>query len=250
MAAGSATLSVSAVPCLHTFPRDPTSRSVASRACVASCQSAMWRWLFDAYRLLGIHLEIIDDSGHIVTPPSSASAELRNAVSAHRNVEAFLTHETRASMVLAGMSVSSTPIVSERAVAGAVLIAVRVSDGLEETDLARVGSALAKAIAEQLSQSAHDRLDSLHKISALLSTAAAPGVAIGSESAVLRTFAEALSIWEDLVPLVAHRADTAKALQSRSHLARVQRLGGAARARSVRRPGSAGHILYYRRVRV
>ena len=168
-------------------------------------QSPMWRWLFDAYRLLGIHLEIIDDSGHIVTPPSSASAELRNAVTAHRNVEAFLTHETRASMVLAGMSVSSTPIVSERAVAGAVLIAVRVSDGLEETHLARVGSALAKAIAEQLSQSAHDRLDSLHKISALYQLLHA-GVAIGSESAVLRTFAEALSIWEDL-EIFAYRAD-------------------------------------------
>ena len=111
-------------------------------------QSPMWRWLFDAYRILGIHLEVIDDSGHIVTPPSSASAELRNAVTAHRNVEAFLTHETRSSMVLAGMSVSSTPIVSERAVAGAVLIAARVSDGPHETHLARVGSALAKAIAE------------------------------------------------------------------------------------------------------
>ena len=165
----------------------------------------MWRWLFDAYRLLGIHLEIIDDHGHIVTPPSSASAELRNAVTAQRNVEAFLTHETRGSMVLAGMSVSSTPIVSERAVAGAVLIAVRASDALEESHLARVGSALAKAIAEQLSQSAHDRLDSLHKISALYQLLHA-GVAVGSESAVLRTFAEALSIWEDL-EIFAYRAD-------------------------------------------
>jgi hypothetical protein len=168
-------------------------------------QSTMWRWLFEAYRLLGIHLEIIDDNGQLVTPPSSASAELRNAVIAHRNVEAFLTHETRASIVLAGMSVSSTPIVSERAVAGAVLIAVGVSDALDETHLARVGSALAKAIAEQLSQSAHDRLDSLHKISALYQLLHA-SVAIGSESAVLRTFAEALSIWEDL-EIFAYRAD-------------------------------------------
>jgi len=165
----------------------------------------MWRWLFDAYRLLGIHLEIIDEHGHIITPASSASAELRNAVTASRNVEAFLTHDTRPSTAVAGMSVSSTPIVADRAVAGAVLLAVKGSDVFEESQLARVGTALAKAIAEQLSQSAHERLDSLHKISALYQLLHA-GVAIGSEAAVLRTFAEALSIWEDL-EIFAYRAD-------------------------------------------
>jgi len=100
----------------------------------------MWRWLFDAYRLLGIHLEIIDEQGTLITPASSASAELRNAVTASRNVEAFLTHETRASIVLASMSVSSTPIVADRAVAGAVLLAVKGSDAFEESHLARVGA--------------------------------------------------------------------------------------------------------------
>ena len=165
----------------------------------------MWRWLFDAYRLLGIHLEIIDDHGHIITPASSASAELRNAVTASGNVEALLTRETRGAMVLAGMSVSSTPIVAERAVPGAVLLAVKGNDAFEESHLARVGAALAKAIAEQLSHSAHERLDSLHKISALYQLLHA-GVAVGSEAAVLRTFAEALSIWEDL-EVFAYRAD-------------------------------------------
>ena len=165
----------------------------------------MWRWLFDAYRLLGIHLEIIDEHGHIITPSSSASAELRNAVTASRNVEAYLTHETCASMVLAGMSVSSTHILAERAVAGAVLLAVKGNNAFEESHLARVGAALAKAIAEQLSQSAHERLDSLHKISALYQLLHA-GVAMGSEAAVLRSFAEALSIWEDL-EIFAYRAD-------------------------------------------
>jgi hypothetical protein len=168
-------------------------------------QSPMWRWLFDAYRLLGIHLEIIDDHGHIITPSSSASAELRNAVTASRNVEAFLTHETRATMALAGLNVSSTPIVADRAVAGAVLLAVKGNDAFEESHLARVGGALAKAIAEQLSHSSHERLDSLHKISALYQLLHA-GVAMGSEAAVLRTFAEALSIWEDL-EIFAYRAD-------------------------------------------
>jgi hypothetical protein len=165
----------------------------------------MWRWLFDAYRLLRIHLEIIDHHGHIITPSSSASAELRNAVTATRNVEPFLTHETRASMVLAGMNVSSTPIVADRAVVGAVLLAVNGSDAFDESHLARVGTALAKAIAEQLSHSTHERLDSLHKISALYQLLHA-GVAMGSEAAVLRTFAEALSIWEDL-EIFAYRAD-------------------------------------------
>jgi hypothetical protein len=165
----------------------------------------MWRWLFDAYRLLGIHLEIIDDHGHIITPSSSAGAELRNAVTASRNVEAFLTPETRASLTLGGMNVSSTPIVADRAVAGAVLLAVKGSDAFDESHLARVGAALAKAIAEQLSHSAHERLDSLHKISALYQLLHA-GVAMGSEAAVLRSFAEALSIWEDL-EIFAYRAD-------------------------------------------
>ncbi|MCU1385653.1 MAG: hypothetical protein JWL71_4350 [Acidobacteria bacterium] len=158
--------------------------------------SPMWRWLFEAYRLLGIHVEIVDQQVDLVTPSSSASAALRSAVAANRGDAQFLTREGPVA-ALRGMRGSCTPIVVDRTVVGAVLVAADESSAVEDPQLARVGAALTKAVAGQLSNATPDRGDGLHRISALYQLLHA-GVAIGSETAVLHTFAEALSIWEDI----------------------------------------------------
>jgi hypothetical protein len=76
---------------------------------------------------------------------------------------------------------------------------------LEDGDLTRLGSLLADAIGDQLARPAQEHRGSLHQISALYELLNA-AIASGSEIEVLRTFAEALSIWEE-IEVLAYRAD-------------------------------------------
>ena len=173
-------------------PHDPDLR--------AAVRSPMWRWLCEAYRLLGIYVEIIDH----VTPSAPASAALQGAF-AVKDGDAGAA--TRPSLVTAPPTtrVSRTPIVVDRAVVGTVLVAVDENSAVDDRQLARVGSALMNAIGGQLAHPTHGSGDGVHRMSALYQLLHA-GVAIGSERAVLKTFAEALSIWED-VEVFVYRAD-------------------------------------------
>jgi hypothetical protein len=90
-----------------------------------------------------------------------------------------------------------------------VLVAAEEKTRFGDADLLRIGSLLADAISDQLSRPADEQRGALHQISALYELLQA-GIATGSEREVIRTFAEALSVWED-IEVLAYRAD----LQSR-----------------------------------
>ena len=40
-------------------------------------QSRMWKWLFDAHRLLGVSVEVVDDQLNVLTTPTAAGSVLR-----------------------------------------------------------------------------------------------------------------------------------------------------------------------------
>ena len=76
---------------------------------------------------------------------------------------------------------------------------------LGDRDLARAGLLLANCLEDELSHPVVEHADSLHKIAAfyqLLHTA----IASGSDREVVRTFAEALSVWDE-IEVFAYRAD-------------------------------------------
>jgi hypothetical protein len=97
------------------------------------------------------------------------------------------------------------PIIGAGAMAGAVLVSTDEQPHLEDGDIARLGALLADAIADQLSRPAQEHRGNLHQISALYQLLHA-AIATGSEREVIRTFAEALSIWEE-IEVLTYRAD-------------------------------------------
>jgi hypothetical protein len=86
-----------------------------------------------------------------------------------------------------------------------VLVGTSGRTRLEDGDLARLGSLLSDAIGDQLARPAQEHRGNLHQISALYELLNA-AIASGSETEVVRTFAEALSIWEE-IEVLAYRAD-------------------------------------------
>lgn len=168
----------------------------------------MWKWLFDAHRLLGVSVEIIDDRLTLLTAPGSRvlppGAGQAATVAMERAVTESLMTATPMIMTSTGRRLACTPIVIKGAVAGAVLVGAE-EERLGDRELARAGSLLANAIEDELSRPLPEHGDSLHKISAfyqLLHTA----IASGSDREVVRTFAEAVSVWDE-IEVFAYRAD-------------------------------------------
>jgi GGDEF domain-containing protein len=175
----------------------------------AIVQSRMWKWIFDAHRLLGVTVEIFDDQLIALVPVSAAKpARPDGEPPADCMPRAIAQSLTTASPLMAtctGVRLSSTPIMSGAAAAGAVVISASPSERIGDRELTRTGLLLASAIEDQLSRPLHEHGDSSHKISALYQLLHA-AIAQGSEREVLRTFAEALSIWDE-IEVLAYRAD-------------------------------------------
>ncbi|HEY2908560.1 MAG TPA: hypothetical protein VGJ29_21825 [Vicinamibacterales bacterium] len=171
----------------------------------------MWKWILDAHRLLGVSVEIIDDQLAPLTSTAAARPVLRGEIelaptdSVPRAIVQSLERATPVVADAAGVRISSTPIMAGTAAAGAVLVSAAASDRLGERELARAGSLLASALEDQLSRPLHEHGDNSHKISALYQLLHA-AIARGSEREVLRTFAEALSIWDE-IEVLGYRAN-------------------------------------------
>jgi hypothetical protein len=170
----------------------------------------MWKWLFDAHRLLGVAVEVLDDEFAVLAPSREGRA-LRERFEAGRSesiqflLAASMTRDAPFVTTSGDVRLACVPIVGAGVLAGAVLVATDESSRLEERDVARLGTLLADAIADQLSRPAQEHRGHLHQISALyqlLHTA----IATGSESEVVRTFSEALSVWEE-IEVLAYRED-------------------------------------------
>jgi hypothetical protein len=168
----------------------------------------MWKWLFDAHRLLGVTVEVVDDRLNVLSIPTSGGllgrdpdpteGALQDAVA-----ESMAT-ATPITMTGGGYQVSCTPIVVGGSVGGAVLVgaeALRLGD----RDLARACLLLASSIEDELSRPVAEHADSLHKIAAFYQLLHG-AIATGSDREVVRTFAEALSVWDE-IDVFAYRAD-------------------------------------------
>jgi hypothetical protein len=170
----------------------------------------MWKWLFDAHRLVGVTVEVLDDEFGVLAPSRDGRA-LRERFEASRSesiqflLAASMTRDAPFVSTAGDVRLACVPIVGAGALAGAVLVATDERSRLEERDLARLGTLLSDAIADQLSRPAQEHRGHLHQISALyqlLHTA----IATGSEAEVVRTFSEALSVWEE-IEVLAYRED-------------------------------------------
>jgi hypothetical protein len=170
----------------------------------------MWKWLFDAHRLLGVTIDVIDDRLTVLTAPVSASSVLRRdaepstIAAMEEAVTRSMTTSTATIVTSGDRRFSCSPIVIGGTVAGAVLVGAE-EERLGDQELSRAGSLLASAIEDELSRPSPEHGDSLHKISAfyqLLHDA----IASGSDREVVRTFAEALSVWDE-IEVFAYRAN-------------------------------------------
>jgi hypothetical protein len=129
--------------------------------------------------------------------PDPTGGALQDAVS-----ESVAT-ATPTTTTTGGYQVTCTPIVVSGAVGGALLAGAETLR-LGNRDLARAGLLLANCLEDELSHPVVEHADSLHKIAAfyqLLHTA----IASGSDREVVRTFAEALSVWDE-IEVFAYRA--------------------------------------------
>jgi hypothetical protein len=167
----------------------------------------MWKWLFDAHRQLGVTVEVVDDRLNVLSAPVDGGLVGRDPDptdgSLQDAVAESLATATPTATTTGGYQVSCTPIVVGGNVGGAVLVGAETRR-LGERDLARAGLLLANGLEDELSHPVVEHADSLHKIAAfyqLLHTA----IASGSDREVVRTFAEALSVWDE-IEVFAYRA--------------------------------------------
>jgi hypothetical protein len=176
----------------------------------AIVRSRMWKWLFDAHRLLGVAVDVLDDQFDILVP-SRDGRRLREIVEERRGENLMrvfassVTSDTPTVVATTDVRLACAPIVSAGALAGAVIVGAEERTRFGEADLLRLGWLLADAIADQLSRPADEQRGAFHQISALYELLQA-AIATGSEREVIRTFAEALSVWED-IEVLAYRAD-------------------------------------------
>jgi len=193
-----------------TAPRPDSVRRPHLARLRAIVRSRMWKWLFDAHRVLGVTIEVLDDHFDVLLPSREGRLlrerfEQTRGERLDRLLSMSVNHETPSVVAAADVRLACTPIVGAGSLAGAVLVATDESARLADTDLVRLGSLLADAIADQLARSANEHRGHLHQISALYQLLHA-AIATGSEREVIRTFAEALSVWED-IEVLAYRAD-------------------------------------------
>jgi hypothetical protein len=187
---------------------DPTRRPHLARL-RAIVRSRMWKWLFDAHRLLGITVEVLDDQFALLAASREGRLVRDRFTRAHVDPLRLLAEAgTLEAPLVVGegaIRIACAPIVGAGVFAGAVLVNTDEDAPLSDGEMIQLAALLADTIVDQLSRSTGEHRGTLHQISALyqlLHTA----IATGSEREVIRTFAEALSIWEE-VEVLAYRAD-------------------------------------------
>ncbi len=118
-------------------------------------QSRMWKWIFDAHRLLGLTVEVVDDRLSALTPSSAGKPLARPDTEPDGRdpvPQAIAQSLATAMPVLADAAerrVSATPIMAGAGAVGAIVLSAR-SGRFEEKELTRAGSLLANAIQDQL----------------------------------------------------------------------------------------------------
>lgn len=170
----------------------------------------MWRWVFDAHRLLGVTAEVLDEEFGVLVPSRSGRAlrerfEANRLESVQQLLAASLSRDGAFVAAAGDVRLACAPITCGGALVGAMLVGTEERSQLDEGDLGRLASLLADAIGDQLARPAQEHHGHLQQISALYQLLNA-AIATGSESEVIRTFAEALSIWEE-IEVLAYRAD-------------------------------------------
>jgi hypothetical protein len=170
--------------------------------------SRAWNRLQEIVQRLNILVELVDEGLTPLLPPFDgrpASAVRRLRV---RLDDAALREAIQRSMqtltsrwaTLAGVRILCVPIPRERGgAAGVLLLANERPDEPEfggQGDLERVGSWLASALELQLASSASAESSDLSRLSSLCRLLNQT-IAIGSERELIRTFIEALAVWED-----------------------------------------------------
>src|SRR5262245_22389233 len=113
----------------------------------------MCKWLFDAHRLLGVTVEVVDDrmdvlsvsvgGGLVGRDPDPTDGSLQDAIAESLTTGTPTTTTTR------GYQVSCTPIVVGGAVGGAVLVGAETLR-LDDRDLARAELLLANCLEDEL----------------------------------------------------------------------------------------------------
>ena len=170
--------------------------------------NSVWPYLLEVHRRLKVSIELVDES---LTPLLSSQGDrsLLDAGRAFDRIDDALKEAIQRSMQslqpevvrLEATSAVCVPIMGRVGVAaGAVLVTStvvpRTSDREAIAKLVRIGTWLAGAVSRQLNASARmdtselDRFSSLYR---LLKYAAASG----SEREVMRSFVEALAVWQD-----------------------------------------------------
>ena len=169
----------------------------------------MWKWFFDAHSLLGVSVEVLDDQFEVIVA-SREGRLLRDRFARGQADPLRLLAESAARdeptvVADAGVRFAGAPIVGAGVFAGAVVVGAEEHAGIGDADLVRLAALITDTIVDQLSRSSGEHRGSLHQISALYQLLHA-AIATGAEREVIRTFAEALSIWEE-IEVLAYRAD-------------------------------------------
>src|SRR5689334_2197942 len=169
----------------------------------------MWKWFFDAHRLLGVSVEVVDDEFEVMV--ASREGRLlrdrfgRGETDPLRLLAESAAREDPTVVAESGVRFACAPIVGAGVFAGAVVVGAEEHARIGDADLIRLAALIADTIVDQLSRSSGEHRGTLHQISALYQLLHA-AIATGSEREVIRTFAEALSIWEE-TEVLAYRAD-------------------------------------------
>jgi hypothetical protein len=176
----------------------------------AIVRSRMWKWLFDAHRVLGVTVEVLDDRFDVLVTSREGRLLRERVEQARRDrlddlFAAAVARDAPSVVTGADVRLACAPIVGAGALAGAVVVGTDESTRVADADILRLASLLAEAVADQLARSATEHRGHLHQISALYQLLHA-AIATGSEREVIRTFAEALSVWED-IEVLTYRAD-------------------------------------------
>jgi hypothetical protein len=168
-----------------------------------------WTSFLDIRRRLNVVVEVVDDRLVPVLPAlggGAASVARRRLLTADadavgRTVRHSLANLTQEVVRGDRVRLTSTPIVVAGRAVGALIVAgegYTEEAGLDEgADLERLGSWLAAAVAAQLASPATDEPSDLHRLSSLYRLLD-QATASGSEAEVVRTFMEALAVWEDI----------------------------------------------------
>jgi len=161
-----------------------------------------WDWFLELRRRLKVSAEIVDDRATLLLPAdgTSPASSLRQLLTSgsHATASAAIAHaihsNTVVTVTIEGLQIACFSLTGGSA-SGALLVA-RGSDALDGPALEAIGSWLRYAAEAHLASTVAESADAMRRVTAvgrLLDQAGA-----GSEQDVVKAFAEAMAIWEEL----------------------------------------------------